>query len=68
MQNGDKALSSIFLAGRAILVEMLITLEPHHLFYAMLHAYLCFSTGGGGQIQCMMGSADVLCEPDNARC
>ena len=46
MQNGDKALSSIILAGRGILVKMLITLEPHHIFYAISHAYLCFSTVG----------------------
>ena len=32
MQNGDEAALSINLAGRAILVKMLITLEPHGIF------------------------------------
>ena len=33
MQNGGEGLSSIILAGRGILVKMLITLEPHGLVY-----------------------------------
>ena len=32
MQNGDEASPSIILAGQAILVKMLITLEPHDVF------------------------------------
>ena len=32
MQNGDEALSSSILAGLCILVKMLATLEPHHIF------------------------------------
>ena len=32
MQNGDAALQSIIFAGQGILVKMLITLEPHHIF------------------------------------
>ena len=32
MQNGDEASPSIILAGRAPLVKMLITLEPHGIF------------------------------------
>ena len=32
MQNGDEFLLSIISAGRGILVKMLITLEPHHIF------------------------------------
>ena len=29
MQNGDEASPSIIVAGRALLVKMIITLEPH---------------------------------------
>ena len=32
MPNGDKASPSIILAGRAFLVKILITLEPHDIF------------------------------------
>ena len=32
MKKDDKASPSIILAGRALLVKMLITLEPHGLF------------------------------------
>ena len=32
MQKSDEASPSIILAGRAILVKMLITLEPHGIF------------------------------------
>ena len=32
MKKGDEALESIILAGRALLVKMLITLEPHRIF------------------------------------
>ena len=32
MKKGDEALPSIILAGRALLVKMLITLEPHGIF------------------------------------
>ena len=34
MQNGDEALPSIILAGRGILVKMLITFEPYHIFWS----------------------------------
>ena len=30
MENGDEALPSIILAGRGLLIKMLITLEQHH--------------------------------------
>ena len=43
MQNGDGALPSIILAGRALLVKMLIILEPHDIF-ASNFVYLCTST------------------------
>ena len=32
MQNGDKPLPSITLAGRGLFVKMLINLEPHHIY------------------------------------
>ena len=32
MQNGDEASPSIILAGQALIVKMLITLEPHGIF------------------------------------
>ena len=32
MQNGDEASPRIILVGRALLVTMLITLEPHGIF------------------------------------
>ena len=32
MQNGDKGLPSIILAGQGLLVKMFITLEPHGIF------------------------------------
>ena len=32
MQNGDKGLLSIILAGQGLSVKMLITLEPHGIF------------------------------------
>ena len=32
MQNGDKGLPNIILAGQGLLVKMLITLEPHGIF------------------------------------
>ena len=32
MQNDDEVSSSIIFAGRALLVKMLITLEPHGIF------------------------------------
>ena len=43
MQNGDEASPSIILAGRALLVKMLITLEPHGIF-ASNFVYLCILT------------------------
>ena len=43
MQNGDEASPSIILAGQALLVKMLITLEPHGIF-ASNFVYLCIFT------------------------
>ena len=42
MQNGEESLPSIILGGRGILVKMLITLEPHHIFgsnFAFLYIF-----------------------------
>ena len=43
MHNGDEASPSIILAGRALLVKMLITLEPHGIFAAKF-VHLCILT------------------------
>ena len=43
MKKGDEASPSIILAGRALLVKMLITLEPHGIFGSNF-AYLCILT------------------------
>ena len=43
MQKGDEALASIILAGRALLVKMLITLDPHGIFDSNF-VYLCILT------------------------
>ena len=43
MHKGDEPLPSIILAGRAILVKMLITLEPHGIFGSNF-VNLCIST------------------------
>ena len=43
MQNGDEASPSIILAGRALLVKMLITLEPHGIIGSYF-VYLCILT------------------------
>ena len=40
MQKGDEASPSIILAGRALLVKMIITLEPHGIFGSNF-VYLC---------------------------
>ena len=50
MQNGDEASRSIDLAGRALLLKILITLEPHGMvcFYQILLASIflhCPDTG-----------------------
>ena len=46
MQNGDEASPSIILAGRALLVKMLITLEPHGIFGSkFVYYYIIFLTG-----------------------
>ena len=37
MQNDDEALPSIILAGRGLLVKMLKTLKPDHIFDQILH-------------------------------
>ena len=37
MQNSDKGLPSIILAGQGLLVKLRITLEPHGIFYQILH-------------------------------
>ena len=43
MKKGDKASPSIILAGQALLVKMLITLEPHGIFGSNF-VYLCILT------------------------
>ena len=43
MQNGDEASPNINLAGPALLVKMLITLEPHGIFGSN-YVYLCMLT------------------------
>ena len=43
MKKGDEALTSIKLAGRALLVKMLKTLEPHGIFGSNF-VYLCILT------------------------
>ena len=46
MQNGDKALLSIILAGRGLVEKMLITLEWHHfLIKFCIHIKHCRDTG-----------------------
>ena len=46
MQNGDEASPSIIFAGRALLVKMLITLEPHDIFGStVVYYYIIFLTG-----------------------
>ena len=47
MQNGDEALPSIILAGRALLVKMLITLEWRGIFDSDF-VYLCILTLSNG--------------------
>ena len=43
MRKGDEALPSIILAGQALLVKMLITLEQHGIFGSNF-VYLCILT------------------------
>ena len=43
VKKGDEASPSIILAGRALLVKMLITLEPHGILGSNF-VYLCIST------------------------
>ena len=43
MQKGDEASQSIILAGQALLVKMIITLEPHGEFGSNF-VYLCILT------------------------
>ena len=46
MQNGDEALPSIISVGRVILVKMLITFEPHHIFWSKFaYIYIFFENG-----------------------
>ena len=49
MKTGDEVSPSIILAGRALLVKMLITLEPHGIFGSNFVFYvlfkLCLATG-----------------------
>ena len=46
MQKGDEASPSIILAGRALLVKMLITLEPHGIFGSnFVYYYIIVLTG-----------------------
>ena len=45
MQNSDEASPSIVLAGRPLLVKMLVTLEPHGIFRSnFVYMYLCILT------------------------
>ena len=44
MQNGDEASPSIILVGRALLVKILITLEPHGIFGSIVYTII-FLTG-----------------------
>ena len=37
-QKGDKGLPIIILASRGFLVQMFITLEPHGIFYILIHS------------------------------
>ena len=46
MKKGDDASPCIILAGRALLVKMLITLEPHGIFGSNF-VYLCILTKNG---------------------
>ena len=41
MQKGDEASPSIILAGRALLVKMLITVEPHGIFGSNFVYIIC---------------------------
>ena len=43
MKKGDEATPSIILAGRALLVKMFVTLEPHGIFDSNF-VYLCILT------------------------
>ena len=43
MKKGDEASPSIILAGQALLVKMIITLEPHGMFCSNF-VYLCILT------------------------
>ena len=50
MQNGDEASPSIILAGRALLVKMLITVKPHGIYIGSNFVYIyvfyhCPATG-----------------------
>ena len=44
MQKGDEASPSIILAGRALLVKMLITVEPHDIFFLNFVYMICILT------------------------
>ena len=47
MQNGDQALLGIILAGRCLLVKMLITPELHHIFGSdFAYLYILFKLAG----------------------
>ena len=47
MQNADEALLSIILAGQGLLVKMLITFEPHNIFFdQILHTYTFLKLAG----------------------
>ena len=51
MQNRDEGLPSIILAGRGILVKMLINLEPHGIFdqiCILIHAIIIETKKNGG--------------------
>ena len=45
MKNGDATMQTIILAGHCLLVKMLITLEPYHMFWSILHSYTFYEKG-----------------------
>ena len=58
MQNYDEASPSIILAGKALLVKMLITLERRSIFRSNF-LYLCILTNGSGYIHDCRNSSDT---------
>ena len=61
MQNGDEALPSIILAGRGILVKMLIILDLHNIFWSKLHTYMYTFNGMQNDDKAMLRQVVVRC-------